>query len=592
MKTFKISARTFKEVFKVIPVYATIFYILGVIIALLTATQTFVMALVLENAYRLYTREIAIDGFIHYVTLYLILYAVTLIVNMLWNSVSSYGFYTKGKNIFRLKLGLRASELTLLDYENPEILNLVARAKSSVTGNKMANLVWNVSRMQNAVISIVGITVVLATFSVWLIPIAVISCIPTLVAKTIRGREFYNLQRLQIPRQRTLSYFWRLFLSPIHIKEMRTHGFDRHFAKRWENINADVTEETWNFQKKDASIMFFLDCFRVFCYAVGVIASLYLAYSGRISVGQFGACIVAFSSLQGNMFSYFRQLSGFVGNCQYVVDYFAVLDMKPEQWGEQRTENMFSGISDKIEIRNVSFKYPATNKPALENINLTVRKGEKIAVIGENGSGKTTLSKIIIGLYQPERGTVLYDGKELNQYYISSYYNRISVVSQYFTRYLLSLRENVGISDVARLSEDHGIKTSLNRADIAEVLDKTKTLDGTLGREFGGAELSGGQWQKLSISRGLFREYDFIVLDEPTSALDPLVETQIFTKFMEAMDNKTALIISHRIGFCRLADKILVMSNGQISEEGTHDELIKLNGEYKKMFDSQAEWYR
>lgn len=221
-------------------------------------------------------------------------------------------------------------------------------------------------------------------------------------------------------------------------------------------------------------------------------------------------------------------------------------------------------------------------------INLTIHKGEKIVILGENGSGKTTLSKILLGLYPPESGRLLYDGKPAHIFSRESLYSNVTAIAQDFVAYHLTLRENVALSNITRVNHDGEIWSALSLAG-AESLGG---LDDRMGREFGGRELSDGQWQKLAIARGLFRDSGMILLDEPTSALDPLVETEILTKFMKAAEGKTALIISHRVGLCKLADRIVVMKNGGITEIGTHDDLMQMNGEYAKLYRAQEVWYR
>ncbi len=243
-------------------------------------------------------------------------------------------------------------------------------------------------------------------------------------------------------------------------------------------------------------------------------------------------------------------------------------------------------MAESITLENVSFKYPNSDKYALSFINLAVRKGEKIAILGENGSGKTTLSKVLLGLYPAEQGQILYDGKAITDFTKESFYAGISAIAQDFVSYNLTVRENVAISDIARIDDDPAIQATLSDAGMVE-----NNLDAMMGREFGGKELSGGQWQKLAIARGLFKESEIILLDEPTSALDPLIETEILTKFIKAAEGKTALIISHRIGLCKLVDRIVVMKDGRVAETGTHSELIASSGKYAKLYKSQAKRY-
>jgi ABC-type bacteriocin/lantibiotic exporter with double-glycine peptidase domain len=241
-----------------------------------------------------------------------------------------------------------------------------------------------------------------------------------------------------------------------------------------------------------------------------------------------------------------------------------------------------------IDIKNVSFSYSHAEKQILKDISVNIPAGKKYALVGENGSGKTTLSKVLLGLYPPESGNVRYNGTVICDFSKESFFSSVSAVSQDFVCYNLTLRENIAVSDLSKLNEDDDIITAAANAGITGNIG----LDETMGREFGGRELSGGQWQKLAIARGLFKNSELIVLDEPTSALDPLIETEILTKFVEAAKNKTAVIISHRVGLCKLADMIIVMKDGRVAETGTHGQLLAVGGEYAGLYNAQAKWYK
>lgn len=210
--------------------------------------------------------------------------------------------------------------------------------------------------------------------------------------------------------------------------------------------------------------------------------------------------------------------------------------------------------------------------------------------MGENGSGKTTLSKVIAGIYQPEKGHVLYDGIDACSYSRDSFYRKLSVIQQNFVKYQFTMWENIGISLPSQIHNDQRLMKGA-RAGIEPIVRRVGGLDAQLGREYNGAELSGGEWQKMAIARGLNRDGELIILDEPTSALDPLVEYDILTKFLELTKGKTSVIISRRIGLGRFADRILVMKGGRLVQSGTHEELLASGGEYSRMWHEQAKWY-
>ncbi|MDR0999729.1 MAG: ABC transporter ATP-binding protein/permease [Clostridiales bacterium] len=361
-------------------------------------------------------------------------------------------------------------------------------------------------------------------------------------------------------------------------------GFDGYITDKWRDTRDEVNEELWAVQKKDAVSLLWCDGIRIagYCISIGVV--LWLVIRGDVTLGVFGGAITAFLSLQGSMRNFLSDLGRITEHLAHAADYYSFLDMPDEPDGE----NEYDGLYESIRLENISFKYPNSENYALKPLNLTIRKGEIVAILGENGSGKTTLSKVLLGLYPSENGTVLYDDTPVEIFTKDSFYSSVSAIAQDFISYNLTLGENVTISDISRLNDEAGIKSALADAGV----DGNISLDDTMGREFGGKELSGGQWQKLAIARGLFKNSELIVLDEPTSALDPLIETEILSKFIEAAKGKTALIISHRVGLCKLVDRIIVMRNGEVVEDGTHNTLLAADGEYAKLYEAQAKWYK
>ena len=369
---------------------------------------------------------------------------------------------------------------------------------------------------------------------------------------------------------------------------MRVMGFGNYITEKWIETRDEVNEELWQYNIKDSKSLLFCDALKIVGYGLSIFLALLLVLNGSISIGVFGACIAAFKAVQEATKSFLIDLGTMPEKVAFANDYFEFLDLTEELNGK----TVFPGFKNKITISNLSFKYPNSESYALNNISLTIQKGEKIVILGVNGSGKTTLSKLILGLYPSEKGEIYYDNILLDEIERESLYQHISAISQNFVAYSLTLRENVAISDLKKISDNSIIADTIKNVGLGELLNSNDGLEMQMGREFGGAELSGGQWQKLAIARGLFKPSEFIILDEPTSALDPIIETEILKQFIEIAKNKTAIIISHRVGLCKLADKIIVMKDGQICEIGTHSSLINNNGEYQRLYTSQEQWYR
>jgi ATP-binding cassette subfamily B protein len=309
---------------------------------------------------------------------------------------------------------------------------------------------------------------------------------------------------------------------------------------------------------------------------------LYYIFDGSVSVGAFAAVFYSVGKIN-------NVLRGMVEDIGEAMKYLAatsfLLNFLEEPKEEKCVETLEKCVD--IDIKNVSFKYPGSDTAVLKNINLKIKQGETLAIVGENGAGKTTLTKLITGLYQPSDGVILYGGKNINLYAPDKRYESISSVFQNFVRYKLTAGENIKISD---MSSDMPLDEVLAAAKVPQA-KFSNGLDTMLSREFDGTELSGGEWQRVAIARGFYRTHNLIILDEPTAAIDPIEESNIFRLFRESAHDKTAILVTHRLGSAKIADKIIVMENGEIIESGTHAELMEQQGKYSFMFSEQAKWY-
>ena len=298
------------------------------------------------------------------------------------------------------------------------------------------------------------------------------------------------------------------------------------------------------------------------------------------------ASLMAFSSFQLAA-KYFLISLGRLPECAaFVRDYYDFIDIYEDVRGTEKFDSNF----DKINVKNISFSYPNTDYLAISNISLDIKKNESIAIVGNNGSGKTTLVKLLTGLYKTQKGEILYGVQNINNFEPVGFYLNVSIVSQDFVKYEMTLRENIAISDWKHLDDTDKIQELLKQMDLPEFSSK-EALDMLLGSEFDGRDLSIGQWQKLAIARGMFKNSSMIVLDEPTAALDPIMETTILKMFLQIAKEKTAIIVSHRIGICREVDKIIVMKSGKVVEIGNHNELLAKKGEYYQLYKMQQKWY-
>ena len=310
---------------------------------------------------------------------------------------------------------------------------------------------------------------------------------------------------------------------------------------------------------------------------ISILLAVAMVLNKQLSIGELGACVIAFTALQNSTSTFLAELGGVDENILFAEDFFSFMDL-----AEEEDKSMIKEFPTSISLEKVTFSYPSSIVNAVSDVSLKIMEGKKIAIVGENGCGKSTLVKLIAGIYKPNAGKILYGSFDQD----NDISNHVSIVWQNFTQFYLSLRENVAISDVVRIKEDEKILNCLNKINAP-----SENLETRLGAPFGGAEYSGGQWQRIAIARGLFRERDLFILDEPTSALDPMAETEILRMFLEMMKGHTSIIVSHRIGLCQYVDAIVVMKNGRIVEVGNHKELLQRRGEYFRLYEKQSQWY-
>ncbi|MCD8095873.1 MAG: ABC transporter ATP-binding protein [Ruminococcus sp.] len=262
----------------------------------------------------------------------------------------------------------------------------------------------------------------------------------------------------------------------------------------------------------------------------------------------------------------------------------------PEEKRETTHEKRSDSEVCEICFENVSFTYPNSNKQILNNITFKYNSSQSLALVGENGSGKTTLIKLLCGLYTPDSGKITIDNVNINEMDYEEKKKYFSVIFQDFVKYQMSLRENVALGDTTKIYNDDKIYTVLK--DVGFPID-TYTLEQQIGKFYDeGIDLSGGQWQKVAIARALYSDSKFIILDEPTASLDPVAESKLYQLFQKIIHQRGYIMISHRLASAKLCDKILVLQNGSIIEEGSHDELMLQGGYYQKMYTKQSEWYK
>ena len=411
--------------------------------------------------------------------------------------------------------------------------------------------------------------------------------VPAMLGQVMRLHVYWKLEQESAPVRRAYEYYQKTMCDREFYKETRTLGAFGFFYGLFKNALSIFCKKQWETEKKASLIQILLDMTSFAGMGISTIILFNAVLANEISVGAFAAVFTALRAIFGMMS---QIICGHIANISQgfgkVANFFKLMDM-PMVTGKQGIADMSKGVV----LDNVSFTYWGREVPAIKNLSLSIGEKETVAIVGENGAGKSTLVRLMTGIYRPNEGEIFIGGLSTSKTDTESLFKGISGVFQKVQRYKMTLRDNVvlGVPDelIGNCNEQR-IKDVLAEVGFE---NERITLDTMLSPEYGGIDVSGGQWQRLALARGLYRNHDFIVLDEPTAAIDPVEETKIYHQFKNMSEGKCAVIVTHRIGSAKLADRIIVLDQGEIIESGTHDQLMEINGKYADMYRAQAKWY-
>ena len=467
----------------------------------------------------------------------------------------------------------------------------MTRARREASSRPLS-LVSRTFKLVQDALSLITYGGLLLHFSVWAVVVLVVGAVPAFVAETRFAGVAFRLFRWRAPETREQNYLETLIAREDYAKEVQLYQLGPMLLERYRSIFNRLYGEDRNLTLRRG----------VWGYMLGLLstAAFYIAYAwivveaiaGRISLGDMTMYLIVFRQGQNTFSAALSSIGGIYEDNLYLSNLYEFLEQeipKPRGWA---TKGPVFG--DGIRFLNVSFKYPGSLQPALKQVSLHLKPGEKLAIVGENGSGKTTLIKLLTRLYTPDEGHILLDGLDLQEWDIEVLHQRIGVIFQNFVRYQFTVGENVGVGDVEHLEDKTRWQTAAEKGMAKPFIEQLpEGFQTQLGRWFkGGQELSGGQWQKIALSRAFMRTgADILVLDEPTAAMDAEAEMGIFNHFRELTQNQIVILISHRFSTVRMADTIVVLAAGELIEQGTHEELLKAGGRYARLFSLQAAGY-
>ena len=486
----------------------------------------------------------------------------------------------------------KAAALDVTVYEDPVFYDRLERARVQAT-DRLA-MIQQMGRLIQQTVTAGAFSAVLIRYSPFLLLLLVAGIIPAFLGESHFAFLTYAKNFRQTPLRRQMDYLRQVGGSKEAAKELKLFNLSEYLTQRFTGLSQRIYRENVSLNRRRMfwggvlSILGQLGYYGAYAY------SILLTIQGRYTIGDLTLITTAIMQAMSNIQQAFSTASGVADQALFLTDLVAFFEMKPSVESKPNGLPMPRPVLRGFEFRGVSFAYPGTTRRVLKDFDFILRPGERVALIGENGQGKTTIVKLITRLYDPSEGEILLDGVDLREYDLADLHSEIGVIFQDFMRYEMTARENIAVGRVEVDHTQQAIENAAQRSMASGVIAKLNNgYDQMLGRRFeGGVDLSGGEWQKLALARAYLRDAQLLILDEPTASLDARSEFEVFKRFAELTYGKMSLLISHRFSTVRMADRIVVLEDGRLVEEGSHNYLLARGGRYAAMFEMQASSYR
>lgn len=490
------------------------------------------------------------------------------------------------------KIMEHGSKLDLTSYEDPIFYDKMERAR--VQGTDRIVMIQASGRLFQQFITTASLAAGIIEFSPLLFFGLIVCVVPAFLGETHFAFLGYSLNFQQTPAKREMEYLRILGGSKESAKELKLFGLGPFLVRRYTAISDALHHQNVSLAKSKLLIGAFLTLLGTIGYYGTYAYVIYETILGVLTIGTLVFLAGAISGASTNIQQLFSTFSTIADQALFMADLLEFFEMRPKISSKPNALPVPRPISQGFEFRDVSFAYPGNSRLVLNNINFRIRPSERIALVGENGQGKTTIVKLLTRLYDVTSGQILLDGVDIREYDIDDLWREIGVIFQDFVRYEMTASRNIGLGRVDHCDDELRIRAAAQKSFAEAVIRRLpKGFQQILGVRFeGGVELSGGEWQKIALSRAYLRDAQVLILDEPTAALDARSEHDLFQRFADLTTQKMSVLISHRFSTVRMADRILVLEEGRIAEEGPHDELVKYGGRYAEMFELQAANYR
>ncbi|WP_232695572.1 ABC transporter ATP-binding protein [Brevibacillus daliensis] len=502
-------------------------------------------------------------------------------------------FQVKLDHVLQIKIFKKTTSVPFYYFDLPEFYNHLDRISGS-QGVRFISPINSIFKILQETIVLSSIMIYLWSIHWSLVLLSLLAAIPYFIFNYKFGNQMFMFHLNQTPLAREVNYTSYLLQDRQNAKEIRLFNLGGHLIKHWsskylvnENLNLKL-------MRKRQFLNVSLDALTTLFYSSSAGIIIWLITKTQVKIGDFVAIGQAVQASQSAINNISESLASITEENLYLEDYFKFTEFNNIDNDQDYSKlNFPNPLKQGIQVKNFHFKYANNDNYILKDISFTISAGEKIAIVGENGSGKTTLVKCLMGLYPATKGTISFDNHCINDIKETDLRKYITVIFQDFMRYEFSVRDNIVFGDITNINNEDKMKEASINSGASKFIELLpKSYETYLGRFlYDGEDLSGGQWQKIALARALFKEGEIIILDEPTASLDPKAEIEVYKQFELLSKNKTAIYISHRMAAAKLADKIIVMKDGSIIEQGTHDELLKLEKEYFRMYKIQSEWF-
>jgi ATP-binding cassette subfamily B protein len=495
-------------------------------------------------------------------------------------------------NATSVSLMEHAATLDLEDFEDSEIQDRLERARRQTTGRM--GLMSQLFGQAQDVVTIASFAAGLVVYEPWLIALLILALVPAFLGEAHFNAQSYSLNYARTPQRRELDYVRKTGASDETAKEVKIFGLNAFLIERYRELAGAIYEENRRLAARRAGWGGVLTAFGTLGYYVAYAFIAWSTLRGKFTIGDLTFLAGSFRRLRNLLEGLLIGFSQVAGQTLYLDDLFSFFEIKPEIVSPENPLPFPAPVRAGFTFEGVGFRYPGAERWAVRNLSFTLHAGEVLALVGENGAGKTTLVKLLARLYDPDEGRILLDGHDLREYDLEALRANVGVIFQDFVRYHLTAAENIAVGRIEAREDRSRIEAAAESSLANEVIRKLpKVYDQIIGKRFRtGVDLSGGEWQKIAIARAYMRDAQLLILDEPTAALDARSEFGVFQRFKELSEGKTAVLISHRFSSVRMADRILVLAEGEVEAMGTHEELLAQGGRYAELFELQATGYR